>query len=72
MPEGHQDHGGVAMSMPIVSGRLHEPFDLALGKVLAGAIFRIRQPTRGTVLFTVLGALPPSLDLIDNFPCAHA
>jgi hypothetical protein len=26
----------------------------------------------GTVLFTVLGALPRSLDFIDNFACAHA
>jgi len=34
------------MPMPIVSGRLHEPFDLALGEVLASAIFGIRQPTR--------------------------
>jgi hypothetical protein len=46
MPEGYQDHGGVTMSMPIVSCRLHEPFDFALGEVLACAIFGIRQPTR--------------------------
>jgi hypothetical protein len=32
--------------MSIVSRRLHEPFDLALGEVLAGAIFDIWQPTR--------------------------
>ena len=27
MPEGHQDHGSVAMPVPIVSSRLHQPFD---------------------------------------------
>jgi hypothetical protein len=46
VPESHQDHGGVPVPMPIVSGRLHQPFDLALGEVLAGAIFGIRQATR--------------------------
>jgi hypothetical protein len=46
VPERPQDHGGVTMPVPIVSRRLHEPFDLALGEVLAGAIFGIRQPTR--------------------------
>jgi hypothetical protein len=46
MPECYQDHGGVTMPMPIFSGRLHDPFDLALGEVLAGAIFDIRQPTK--------------------------
>ena len=51
MPEGHQDHGGVTMPMPIVSGRLHEPFDLALGEVLAGAIFGIWQPTKRNCSF---------------------
>jgi hypothetical protein len=46
MPEGCQDHGGVTMPMPIVSRRFHEPFDLALGEVLASAILGVRQPTR--------------------------
>src|SRR5215469_16007982 len=46
MPECHQNHGGVTMPVPIVSGRLHEPFNLALGEVLASAIFDIRQPTK--------------------------
>jgi hypothetical protein len=32
----NQNHGGAAMPVPIVSGRrLHEPFNLALGEVLA-------------------------------------
>jgi hypothetical protein len=43
--ECSQNHGGVTMPVPIVSGRLHEPFDLALGEVLASAIFGIWQPT---------------------------
>ena len=42
MPERHQNHGGVTMPVPIVSGRLHEPFNLALGEVFAGAVFGIR------------------------------
>jgi hypothetical protein len=37
------DHGGVTMPIPIVSRRLHEPFDLTLGEVLAVEIFGIRQ-----------------------------
>ena len=35
VPECYQNHGGVTMLVPIVSRRLHEPFDLALGEVLA-------------------------------------
>jgi hypothetical protein len=31
--------------VPIVCRRLHQPFTLALGEVLAGAIFGVRQPT---------------------------
>jgi hypothetical protein len=46
MPKCHRDHGGVTMAVPIVSGRLHEPFDLALSEVLASAILGIRQPAR--------------------------
>src|SRR5262249_12569405 len=45
MPKCHQDHGGVTMPVPIVSRRLHQPVNLALGEVLASAIFGIRQPT---------------------------
>jgi hypothetical protein len=33
------------MLIPIVSHRLHEPFDLALNEVLAGAIFDDRPPS---------------------------
>src|SRR5262245_29058009 len=33
------------MPVPIVTGRLHEPFNFALGEVLTGPIFGIRQPT---------------------------
>jgi hypothetical protein len=45
VPECYQDHGGVTMPVPIVSCRLHEPFNPALGEVLASAIFGIWQPT---------------------------
>src|SRR5215467_12523482 len=57
MPECHQNHGGVTMPVPIVSRRLHEPFNLALGEVLASAIFGIRQPTaRDCSLYSGWGA----------------
>jgi hypothetical protein len=46
VPKCHQNHGAVTMPVPIVSGRLHEPFKLALGEVLASAIFGIWQPTK--------------------------
>lgn len=31
MPEGHQDHGGVAVTPAVFSGGLHQPLDLGFG-----------------------------------------
>ena len=31
--ERHQDHGRVAMAMPVGAGGLDQPFDLALGQI---------------------------------------
>jgi hypothetical protein len=72
VPECYQDHGGITMPVPIVSRRLHEPFDLARSVRYS----RVRYSAfgsrpGGTVLFTVVGALARDLDFIDNFPCAH-
>ena len=56
VPEGEQDHGRIAMSVPIAAGSFHQPFDLFLGQVLAGSIMPIWRRPRLTVLFTVVGA----------------
>jgi len=32
MPEGQQDHGRIAMPVPITAGSLHQPLDLFLGE----------------------------------------
>jgi hypothetical protein len=45
MPEGQQDHGGVPVSVSVVAGCLHQPFDLAFGEVFAGAVMAIWLPT---------------------------
>src|SRR5258706_389440 len=45
MPEGQEDHGGVAVSVAIVVSRLHKPLNLALGEVFTGPIVGVRQPT---------------------------
>jgi hypothetical protein len=37
VPEGQQDHGCIPMPLPVPARRLHEPLDLSLGEVLAGA-----------------------------------
>jgi hypothetical protein len=37
VPEGDQDHGGVAMAIAVVTGRLHQPADPGWRKILAWA-----------------------------------
>ena len=37
VPVGHQDHGGVAVAPAVSLGGLHQPLDLGLGQVFAGA-----------------------------------
>src|SRR5215472_5358578 len=45
MPEGQQDHGRIAMPVPITAGSLHQPLDLFLGEVLSGSIMLIWAAT---------------------------
>ena len=44
MPVGHQDHGGVAVAIAVVFGGLHQPLDLGLGQVFAGAQVGVGGP----------------------------
>ena len=37
VPVGHQDHGGVPVAPAVALGGVHQPLDLGLGQVLAGA-----------------------------------
>jgi len=66
--ECQQDHGGVAVSVPVVYGYLHQALDLPLGEVLAAPIIGIWQPTWGTVLFSIVGALARDAAIIQLFP----
>jgi len=38
VPEGQQDHGAIPVPIAIVASSLHQPLNLALGEVFAGAI----------------------------------
>lgn len=44
MPVGHKDHGGIAMPPTVLPGSGHQPFDLGLGQVLAGAQVGVGKP----------------------------
>src|SRR5262245_65603676 len=44
MPEGQQDHGRIAVAIPITARRLHQPLDLSLGEVFADPIMGIGEP----------------------------
>jgi hypothetical protein len=46
MAEGHQDHGGVPVTVPIGLGGLDEGLDLAGREVLAGAKLRVWSTCR--------------------------
>jgi hypothetical protein len=56
------------MAMPIISSRLHEPLNLALGEVLAGPVVGIWQPASGNCSFLVVGALVLDVAFIGIFP----
>jgi len=68
MPEGYQNHGGVTMPVTIVSGRLHEPFDLALGEVLAGANGISQPPRTDCSLYSGLEPWRATLISLSFFP----
>ena len=44
VPVGRQDHGGVAMPPTVLPGSGHQPFDLGLSQVLAGAQVGVGKP----------------------------
>jgi hypothetical protein len=46
MPEGHQDHRGVAVTVAIALGGFDKSFDFGRGKVFTGAKFGVRPPQR--------------------------
>ena len=41
VPVGHKDHGGVPMPPAVLPGGVHQPLDLGLSQVLAGAQVRV-------------------------------
>jgi hypothetical protein len=44
MAIGEQDHGGVPVPVPVITGRLHQPLDLLVGEILADAVMGIGKP----------------------------
>jgi hypothetical protein len=46
MPEGQQDHRGIALPIPIGLGRSNESLDLGLGQVFPRPQFGIRDSFR--------------------------
>jgi hypothetical protein len=46
VPEGDQDHGGVAVPVPVGLGGFQQGLDLAWSEVLAGTEFGVRSPAR--------------------------
>jgi hypothetical protein len=46
VPEGHQDHGRVPVTVPVGLGRLDQGLDLAGRQVLPGPKLRVRTPDR--------------------------
>src|SRR5262249_25552143 len=47
VPVGYQGHGGVPAPPTVLPRRVHQPLDLGLGQVLAGAQLAVRGPLRG-------------------------
>src|SRR5262245_43028154 len=46
VPEGSQDHGCIAMAVPVRLGRRQEPLDLRLGQMLTGSVCAIGEAPR--------------------------
>src|SRR5271155_4192448 len=51
MPIGQEDHRGVTVAVAIALGRFHEPLDLGLGQVLAGAQVAVGEALGGNCSF---------------------
>src|SRR5262245_22198647 len=47
VPVGHKGHRDVPVSPTVLPGRVHQPLDLALGKVLAGAQLAVGETLGG-------------------------
>ncbi len=45
VPVGHKDHRSVPMPPTVLSGRVHQPLDLGLGKILAGSQVGVGSPS---------------------------
>ncbi len=71
VPVGHQDHGGVPVAPAVSLGGFHQPLDLGLGQVLAGAQVGVGRRLGVTVRFTVAGVTSLRCDLAMGFalPC---
>ena len=46
MPEGHEDHGGVAVAPAVLGGRLDQLLDFGAGQVFARPQFGVGTPCR--------------------------
>ena len=51
VPVGHKDHRGVPVAPAVALGRVHQPLDLGLGQVLAGAQLGVGEALRGNCSF---------------------
>jgi hypothetical protein len=47
VPVGHQHHCCVTVAPAVLPGRVHQPFDLGLGQVLAGPQLAVRSTLGG-------------------------
>jgi len=67
--EGQQDHGGVAVTVPVVACGLDKALDLALGRVFARSIGAVGQATSTNCSLLVVGGLRPDGVFIGIFRC---
>ncbi len=58
MPIGDQDDGGVAVTVAVARGGVHEPLDLDLGQVFPGPQVAVAAPPRCRAVLVFVGALP--------------
>jgi hypothetical protein len=63
VPVGQQDHGGVAVTVPVAPRGLGQRLDPVRGEVLAGPELGVLLPLGETVRFTSVGATTRRWDL---------
>jgi hypothetical protein len=61
VPVGHQDHGGVPVTVPVALGCLGQADDLGFGQILAGSQLGIRHPARRNC--SIYGGLLDELEM---------